>query len=229
MLRYADAIVKRGVDKLIDAIGQSPEPQTKNTETPQPQKRMGNDTDCAPQATGSTTNCGLTEQTITLMDEQCDISYNVLDRTPEVQRRNQADKGFVPVNKLVRNTMVIDLHKRGCMVWNNDVDRIVESAYMPQYHPFSAYLQALPQWDGTDPRGSTGRTGERRRAVAHGVRALAALHGGWLGAGHSGRRKHLRQCHCGYDKNVSNCSDLFHLVSVMPLPMQQERLPLALM
>ena len=29
MLRYADAIVKRGVDKLIDAIGQSPEPQTK--------------------------------------------------------------------------------------------------------------------------------------------------------------------------------------------------------
>ena len=36
MLRYADAIVKRGVDKLIDAIGQSPEPQTKNAETPQP-------------------------------------------------------------------------------------------------------------------------------------------------------------------------------------------------
>ena len=95
MLRYADAIVKRGVDKLIDAIGHSPEPQTKNTETPQPQKRMGNDTDC-----------GLTEQAITLMDEQCDISYNVLDRTPEVQWRDQADKGFVPVNKLVRNTMV---------------------------------------------------------------------------------------------------------------------------
>ena len=91
MLRYADAIVKRGVDKLIDAIAHSAEPQTKNTETPQPQKRMGNDTDCG----------------ITLMDEQCDISYNVLDRTPEVQRCDQADKGFVPVSKLVRNTMVI--------------------------------------------------------------------------------------------------------------------------
>ena len=90
MLRYADAIVKRGVDKLIDAIGHSPEPQTKNTETPQPQKRMGNDTDCA----------------ITPMDEQCDISYNVLDRTPEEQWRDQAGKGLVPVSKLVRNTMV---------------------------------------------------------------------------------------------------------------------------
>ena len=91
MLRYADAIVKRGVDKLIDAIGQSPEPQTKNAETPQPQKRMSNGTDCAPQATGSTIDCGLTEQTITLMDEQCDMRYNVLDRTPEVQWRNQAN------------------------------------------------------------------------------------------------------------------------------------------
>ena len=107
MLRYADAIVKRGVDKLIDVIGHSPEPQTKNAETPQSQKRMGNDTDCAPQTTDNTTNCGLTEQTITPMDGQCDIRYNVLDRTPEVQRRDQAGKGFVPVSKLVRKTMVV--------------------------------------------------------------------------------------------------------------------------
>ena len=113
MLRYADAIVKRGVDKLIDAIGQSPEPQTQNAETPQPQKRMGNDTDCPTQTTGSTTNCGLTEQVVSLMDELCDFRYNVPDRTPEVQRRDQADKGVVPESKLVRNTMVIDLHKRG--------------------------------------------------------------------------------------------------------------------
>ena len=99
ILRYADAIVKRGVDKLIDAIGHSPEPQTKNTETPQSQKRMGNDTDCAPQTTSNTTNCGLTEQAITLMDKLYDIRYNVLDRTPEVQLRDQVDKGLVPVSK----------------------------------------------------------------------------------------------------------------------------------
>ena len=106
MLRYADAIVKRGVDKLIDAIGHTLEPQTKNAETPQPQKRMGNDTDCAPQTTGNTTNYSLTEYAISPMDELCDFRYNVLDRTPEVQRRDQADKGFAPVSKLVRNTMV---------------------------------------------------------------------------------------------------------------------------
>ena len=99
MLRYADAIVKRGVDKLIDAIGQSPEPQSKNTETPQQQKRMGNDTDCAPQTTDSTTNCGLTEHAISLMDELCDFRYNMLDRTPEVLRRDKTDKGLVSVSK----------------------------------------------------------------------------------------------------------------------------------
>ena len=91
MLRYADAIVKRGVDKLIDAIGHSAEPQTENAETPQQQKRMSNGTDCAPQTTDNTTNCSLTAQTITLMDELHDIRYNVLDRTPEVQWRNQAN------------------------------------------------------------------------------------------------------------------------------------------
>ncbi len=99
MLRYADAIVKRGVDKLIDAIGHTPEPQTKNTEKPQPQKSKSNDTDCAPQTTDSTTNCGLTEQAISLMDELCDFRYNVLDCTPGVQWRDLAGKGFVPVSK----------------------------------------------------------------------------------------------------------------------------------
>ena len=74
MLRYVDAIVKRGVDKLIDAIEHSLESQTKSAEIPQPQKRMGNDTDCAPQTTDNTTS-GLTEQTFTLMDEQCDMRF----------------------------------------------------------------------------------------------------------------------------------------------------------
>ena len=31
----------------------------------------------------------------------------MLDRTPEMQRCDQAEKGFVPMSKLVRNTMMI--------------------------------------------------------------------------------------------------------------------------
>ena len=99
MLRYADAIVKHGVDKLIDVIAHSAESQSKNTVTPQRKKRMRNDTDCAPQTTGHTTNCGLTEQAISLMNELYDMRYNVLDRTPEVQQCDQTDKGLVSVSK----------------------------------------------------------------------------------------------------------------------------------
>ena len=73
---------------------------------------MGNDTDCAPQTTGNATNCGLTEQTITLMDELYDIRYNVLDRTPEAQRHAPADKGLVSMSKpylrLLKNPITRD-------------------------------------------------------------------------------------------------------------------------
>ena len=69
----------------------------------------------------------LTEQAMQLVDDMYDTRYNVLDRVAEIRRHNEASAQFVPVNKLVRNTIVIDLHKRGCMVWNNDVDRILES------------------------------------------------------------------------------------------------------
>ena len=95
MLRYADAIVKRGVDKLIDAIAHNPEPQTKNAETPQ-QKSMGNDTNCALQATASTTNCGLTEQTITLMDELCDFRYMCLTARQKCNGTTRRTKGLCP-------------------------------------------------------------------------------------------------------------------------------------
>ena len=91
MLRYADAIVKRGVDKLIDTIAHSAEPQTKNAETPQPQKSMGKDTDCAPQTTDNTTDCG-----ITLMDEQCDISIMCLTARPKCNGTTRRIKGVCP-------------------------------------------------------------------------------------------------------------------------------------
>ncbi len=56
---------------------------------------MDNGTDGAPQTTDNTTNCGLTEQAITLMDELCDMRYNVPERMPEVQRRDQTNKGEI--------------------------------------------------------------------------------------------------------------------------------------
>ena len=112
MLRYADAIVKRGVDKLIDAIGQSPEPQSKNAETPQPQKSMGNDTDCAPQTTGNTTNCSLTEQTIALMDELCDFAIMCLIARPKCNGATRRTKEEFTAVVLGRELVQLQVPRR---------------------------------------------------------------------------------------------------------------------
>ena len=125
----------------------------------------------------------LTEQAMQMVDEMYDTRYNVLDRVAEIRRHNEDSAQFVPVNKLVRNTIVIDLHKRGCMVWNNDVDRILESDYMPQYHPFTSYLKSLPAWDGTDrvtPLAARVSRDPLWTTVFH--RWLRAMVAGWHGA-----------------------------------------------
>ena len=96
MLRYADAIVKRGVDKLIDAIGHSAEPQTENAETPQQQKRMGNDTDCAAQTTGHTTDCGLTNRLLPLWTNSVTFAIMCLTARPRCNSATKRTKGLCP-------------------------------------------------------------------------------------------------------------------------------------
>ena len=191
-----DRIAKRVIEKLDDARMSMPQtaaeydkelPQPKEVVKPQP----NNVTE--PQPTESQPvkayheqpdTPSLTEQAMQMVDEMYDTRYNVLDRVAEIRRHNEASAQFVPVSKLVRNTIVIDLHKRGCMVWNNDVDRILESDYMPQYHPFTSYLKSLPAWDGRD------RVTPLAMRVSHDAlwctvfhRWLRGMVAGWYGAG----------------------------------------------
>ena len=174
LLQFVQQIMHEGIDALIDRIAnrviekldeaRMSMPQTAaeyDDELPQPKEvvkpQPNNVTEPQPIESQPRKACNeqpdtpsLTEQAMQMVDEMYDTRYNVLDRVAEIRRHNGASAQFVPVNKLVRNTIVIDLHKRGCMVWNNDVDRILESDYMPQYHPFTSYLKSLPAWDGTD-------------------------------------------------------------------------------
>ncbi|MFU2373495.1 MAG: hypothetical protein ACM674_03420, partial [Bacteroidales bacterium] len=158
-----DRIANRVIEKLDEARMSMPQTAAENAEVlPQPKDvvkpQPNNVTEPQPIEPQSTEpqpgkayheqpdTSSLTEQAMQIVDEMYDTRYNVLDRVAEIRRHNGASARFVPVNKLVRNTIVIDLHKRGCMVWNNDVDRILESDYMPQYHPFTSYLKSLPAW-----------------------------------------------------------------------------------
>ena len=171
MLQFVQQIMHEGIDALIDRIacrvierldernaakqqGVEATIQPPATDSPIAADNVQalNTSDITPHATNEDgaceTSCTLTERAMQMVDEMYDTRYNVLDRVAEIRHHNDADAPFVPVSKLVRNTIVIDLHKRGCMVWNNDVDRILESSYMTPYHPFTSYLKSLPAWDG---------------------------------------------------------------------------------
>lgn len=100
----------------------------------------------------------LTARAMQLIAERYEVRYNVLDRVPEIRRRESATDStlpsatekFAPMTDVIRNTMVIELHKANCSVWNGDVMRIVASEFSKPFHPFAHFLDHLPQWDGTD-------------------------------------------------------------------------------
>ncbi len=103
----------------------------------------------------------LSEQAQAFLAARYDVRYNVLDGRPEIRLKPQAaaEAGeaerkrladFCAVDELVLNTLVLHLHTAGIGVWDRDVRRLVCSFLPEQYHPLTAYLESLPEWDGTD-------------------------------------------------------------------------------
>lgn len=109
-------------------------------------------------AEGVKKGIALTARAMQLIAERYEVRYNVLDRVPEIRRKESDSDStqpaptekFSPLTDVVRNTMVIELHKANCSVWNSDVMRIVASEFSQPFHPFVHFLDHLPQWDGTD-------------------------------------------------------------------------------
>lgn len=91
----------------------------------------------------------ISDEVMHFINDRYDVRYNTQTRMAEMKRKN-TDEEFKPVTKLERNTMVIDLHQAGCMAWNADVDRVLESLYTKQYNPLKHFLTSLPEWDGTE-------------------------------------------------------------------------------
>lgn len=50
----------------------------------------------------------------------------------------------------------------GIDCWDRDIQRFVRSRRISEYHPFTAYFEQLPEWDGTDRVSALARQGVRR-------------------------------------------------------------------
>lgn len=103
----------------------------------------------------------LTERAQTFISDHYDVRFNVLDGRPEIRLKSDASieasqlererlADFRAVDEQVLNTLVLHLHAAGIGVWDRDVKRLVCSFRPRQYHPLTAYLESLPEWDDTD-------------------------------------------------------------------------------
>lgn len=95
----------------------------------------------------------LTSDALAFLHSNYEIRYNCLEGQAEWRKRStegSAANAFQPVNQVVLNTLVLHLHEEGIPVWDRDVQRLLNSLVTQQYHPITAFLESLPQWDGTD-------------------------------------------------------------------------------
>lgn len=127
------------------------------------------------------------------LDSQVSLRYNVIRRQCEVRwkdaggcnqilREAQDDKKkglndkennynttYAPITDRDENTLWCRMKKNGAKVRLQDIRNVVQSEFVPMYHPFEDYFGGLAPWDGTDYIGALARTvhvkGDQERFV----------------------------------------------------------------
>ena len=80
--------------------------------------------------------------------------FNVLTEETEVEEvtNNIPDTHlrYTKVDERWMNTLSMEAIETGIDCWDRDIQRFVRSRRISEYHPFTAYFERLPEWDGTD-------------------------------------------------------------------------------
>ncbi|MCM1109441.1 MAG: DUF3874 domain-containing protein [Clostridium sp.] len=84
----------------------------------------------------------------TFLDRRCDLRFNVLTEVTEFRFKGCGE--FLPVDTRARNALCAEAHLEGVDCWDRDLLRVVESFHVADHHPFRAYFEGLPEWDGRD-------------------------------------------------------------------------------
>ena len=80
--------------------------------------------------------------------------FNVLTEETEVadieNNLPDAHLRYTKVDERWMNTLSMEAIETGIDCWDRDIQRFVRSRRISEYHPFTAYFEQLPEWDGTD-------------------------------------------------------------------------------
>ena len=99
--------------------------------------------------------------------------FNVL--TEQTEYRKKSESVFHLVDQRVLNTLCMKARKQGINCWDKDVSRLLLSQQIADFHPFSDYVEKLPEWDGVD------RVSELARRVSDEALWVSGFHRWMLG------------------------------------------------
>ena len=77
-----------------------------------------------------------------------DFRFNVL--TEQAEYAPKGESRYALVDQRVLNTLCIDARSQGINCWDKDVNRLLHSQKIEDFHPFQDYMVGLPEWDGKD-------------------------------------------------------------------------------
>ena len=99
-------------------------------------------------------SCSLMQEVTAFLTSRYRFRFNVLTEETEVEEvtNNIPDTHlrYTKVDERWMNTLSMEAIETGIDCWDRDIQRFVRSRRISEYHPFTAYFEQLPEWDGTD-------------------------------------------------------------------------------
>ena len=78
-----------------------------------------------------------------VLTEETEVA-NIANNIPDTHLR------YAKVDERWMNSLSMEAIETGIDCWDRDIQRFVRSRRISEYHPFTAYFEQLPEWDGKD-------------------------------------------------------------------------------
>ena len=105
-------------------------------------------------------SCSLMQEVTAFLTSRYRFRFNVLTEETEVadvanitnieNNLPDAHLRYAKVDERWMNSLSMEAIETGIDCWDRDIQRFVRSRRISEYHPFTAYFERLPEWDGTD-------------------------------------------------------------------------------
>ena len=103
---------------------------------------------------GKAKSRSLMQEVTAFLTSRYRFRFNVLTEETEVAsvENNIPDTHlrYAKVDERWMNSLSLEAIETGIDCWDRDIQRFVRSRRISEYHPFTAYFEQLPEWDGTD-------------------------------------------------------------------------------